>query len=654
MTYATAIAQHGPTSGPFVCEFSLPLSAPPTLRGPNGEVATRIRTVGEESAVYAMATIAEALVPFRRASLGAPLAPGEQVYDLPIAESDVDLPPRHVSLALIEHVMEILPDVAHLGLVMDKVSQVATGHSHVHDAIECVWSSATAVLRGWATNFAGMPWVRWRFAWQLRNGQGSAVPLDIRWPSTVRVTRPAAPICDFLGIGDADVVVELKWSGEQGPFAAMADLARANAARGPWFGVPHKWSGEILGWPVVEGIAPIARMVDEIIESGNPAPWGGEPRPNDAGVRPWYGHAFTGVVWRAGAIPDPRVLRCLLGSARLWCKRPHHLLEPGDVTPLRFTEDRVAQFRYTMGLQPKTQTDAAAFGVGPRYGGATSQGFSYMDAEHRGFLPALAACLTGDEISVRLADSWLACELYEISAQKSFNDYWRGFGSGRGAGRPIHCGGLAARITTDDHLREAWNEASAYRTEAMHRWMPRGPRGPVCGHRWNSDREFGIGTSAITPYEGCITGASQWEEWNRLGRKDEKALRNAYDLGRTGATAVLPAANGRPDEADVAYWMLWQDGAPPSDRSQTGGMNEAFEDWLVVGLVVYILAAKEMADRGLLTPQDAAWDSVYLPIARRAIPAITKGLELFPPGEMLAAMHGSMALAYPELTRPIG
>lgn len=655
--YAIAISQHGPTSGPFVCEFALPQTAPAVLRGPNGEVAARIGTVGTESARYAMVTVAEALAPFVRhvpqvMPMPAPLAPGEQIYDLPIAEWPTNPPAKTLSPALLEHVMEIVPTVSYLGESLTMISQIASGTSLAHDAIECLWRLGNVVLRGWGTAFAGLPWMRWRFVGQTADGQGLSVPLDIRWPSAVRVPVPCVMSIDLLGIGVADAVVELAWTLESGPYATLSAAARQNGGAGPWLGVAHEWPGAVLGWPVVKGTRPVTLMVNDLIASGIRAPWALEENPNSPGAHQFYGSTWTAPVWRHRELPDPRVLRMTLHSARSWADRPIHLLEPGSTEPVRFDASRALD-AVTNNQQPHDQVSAVKFGVGLIYKGPNRAGKRPFDSEHRGFtLVAFAAAYCGDEIAQHFARTWLGSELYEISMSPGWPERWRGIRGGRDTGRTISCAGLCARVTQDEHLIESWNTASKRRSQAIADFMRRGSRGPVVTTKLETsggDPKWGPNAPFTVPYETSVAAASQWEEWQRIG--NPVALRNAYELGRSVSTAAFPVDSS--GDWDLAYWQLWRDGEAPRSAWDLTGMNEAFEKWGGAGLIVYVLAEQELRRLDMLSEVDVTHDKHWLPWTKRAIPGLAMGIDDVAPAELLPAAHSSLFGAFPELVHPV-
>lgn len=640
--FMSLIAQHGPSRGPFVAQFALPLPAPPTLRGPNGEVAGIVEVTGE-TAIYAMPTIAEALAPFRRPvpTIIPDLIDGEAIYDVPVADWQTELPPKALSVALLEHLGSIVPTISYLGTPYAAPNQSPIVSNHAADGIENTWSTGRHVIQSRSTAFAGMPFVVVEFVARTRDGQPDIAPLTITWPADVQVVSPPVLRVGLLGIGHARAVILLTAAVEQivPGFAALSELARHNAARGPWYGMPRNWPrSTLLGWPIVRGDVTMLDLARQAIAERGSTPWAGRDNPNPGGTDACFGVTFTGPIWNESLPPDPRILRTLEDCALRWCDRPMHYLEPDTDETLRFDPERAKTVTFNR-QQPYDRVSADALRIGQVYQGPAGN-FHPFDHEHRSAAPlAVGFALLGGLALRTACKSMLASEHYERSMSPGYPEAW-GLQTDRGTGRPIVAANLIGRA-----LGIVPTAINSRRVDMITRYVHSGPSLSKFACKVWTDRENPWpGDGYVVPYEiGQVTAAM-----SMVG--DPRATLLQLRFGRTVAMGCSFDAAG---QLVVAYQLRWNNGEPPRSIEQDFvPASGALSQWVGVGLKCYIEAFRDLRDSGLLDAHDAALEAVWIPHAKRAIAALQDRFYGISLGEISAATHYSLNRTLPNLLQP--
>lgn len=625
---AWAVAQHMPAAGYFTGSFALRgPNGPATLRGPMNEIASAIRR-SPEATVYRFDAFAQNWLPFARAGI-TDLPPGERIVDVPWADRDGPDLGFSVNPETLAKIMSLVPDALAMGpnaeLLPAPTFERIVESPNVH-VFAFKWRGEKHYIDGWAEVEARAPFIRWTLIPRRYDAQpiGS---MSFSWP-WLTIQRQIG----FADVNVARVTIQMPTDPSEIEQKAFANavfpggLRMAGTTR-IWRGVPHKWGGDLFGQGIVLGSARVTALV--AAQRQNPRPWAGRDNPNATGVDASFGSTWTAPIWPQVGAPDPRVLESMLAVADIYGARPCHWSEPIVGGILRVVPGRALTLHKG---QPYDRTDADSIIVGAQYRG-TMNGLETYDHEHRSIGPlAVYATLTGEHGAHYIADSYLAAECYERSVANGWVQ------PGRGQGLPWIAGGILARITNDEHLRDAWAAHDVKRLAQYNSAKKSGPKVTVGGlyERGSPWGETSDGAYS-DPYEqGTIVMALLLN-----GHVAE-----AFEHGKGLVPGIWWDEKGI---AHGAYNQRWHGGDWPHElrigqpiNDDLAPSGDALGMWVGAGLRAFITAASRTSNLGV--------DPV--PIARAAVRDLDPVLLTIPDGELLCAAHRSLwevPIVEPEL-----
>ena len=338
------VTTHAPPRGYFTSRFALPIETPEVLVGPRGEIARRIETIGQASAIYQMAAFAEQL-DHVATNYDGTVATASYLFPAP---AGVD-PQFVLHPALADGPTRLLRQIEIDGeWTVPTVTPYSSSSVHRSWRVDARLGDVAVIL--WL-HFATMTSIV-EVEGIVRSVSGAAVRPHVRLECAEHVvevlhggctsTLADGNIVSIQAIADtaawhpfrfrvtAKMVGEVDITEGSDPIAELTAGEHEWASHGPWFGmeVEDGFGDLFLGLPLAltpEGVARSA--IEAWADSWTAArPLAPRKNPNAGGTDDAFG-AVCSVPFNESQ--DPRIVRALLWSAEAWMGHPIHYSEPG-------------------------------------------------------------------------------------------------------------------------------------------------------------------------------------------------------------------------------------------------------------------------------------------------------------------------------------